>query len=124
MNTTMVHRLLPLNRRPTLLHLPSTPIIVQIVAGMHPPSVPPIRSEFKDGHRFLLPTPLFSSRYVIHFEISSSMESVGVQNRAGLVLMSHVADVSMDPDGDRELQVIVKDSLFTGSKDFVGTLIF
>ncbi|KAI3736596.1 hypothetical protein L2E82_26479 [Cichorium intybus] len=44
---------------------------------------------------------------VFDFEISSSMESVGVQNRAGLVLMSHVADVSMDPDGDRELQVHV-----------------
>ncbi|KAI3699835.1 hypothetical protein L2E82_44414 [Cichorium intybus] len=42
-----------------------------------------------------------------HFEISSSMESVGVQNHTGLVLMSHVADVLMDPDGDRELQVHV-----------------
>ncbi|KAI3499595.1 hypothetical protein L1887_35398 [Cichorium endivia] len=57
-----------------------------------------------------------------NLEINSSKESVGVQNGVGSVLISHVADVSMDSDGDRELQKIVKDSLFTGSKEFVGLL--
>ncbi|KAI3492327.1 hypothetical protein L1887_43257 [Cichorium endivia] len=54
MNTTMVHRLLPLNRRPTLLHLPSTPIIVQIVAGMHPHT---IQSTPSNSAGSLDPTP-------------------------------------------------------------------
>ncbi|KAI3722942.1 hypothetical protein L2E82_34166 [Cichorium intybus] len=57
-----------------------------------------------------------------NLEIASSKESVGVQNGVGSVLISHVADVSMDSDGDPELQKIVKDSLFTGSKEFVGLL--
>ncbi|KAI3688965.1 hypothetical protein L2E82_46911 [Cichorium intybus] len=52
--TTMVHCLLPLNRRPTLLHIPSTPIIVQIVAGMHPHT---IQSTQSNSAGSLDPTP-------------------------------------------------------------------